>query len=387
MRYWCWERDDWASWQVDHLRGDPAHEQALRALVRISTLSELLSEADHRTLEAKLLEEESINTSLIEGNILNRDSVKASIAKKVGIGQVVQVETREVDGLIETLTDATQNYDQPLTHERLFRWQASLFPNGRNEIGHKIITGAYRERPMEVSSSSVYGRKPTLHFLAPPPERVVPEMERFVTWFNQTVNHPGLIRAAIATYHFLSIHPFEDGNGRVGRAIADLAIAQSEKSRYRLSSLSETIKAVAEMNAQYYALLEGCQRGERAIDEWVVFFLNAISESAQRAEQSIQGVLTKTVFWDNCRRIALNERQKLYLNTVLDEGLGFKGHIKRQRYARVTAKIAGKISDATAKRDLLDLKNKGILISVATTGRNAGYQINPALLKRASSNK
>ena len=372
MAYWCWQRKDWGSWNIAHLKGSSEYEAAIRAVARINTISSFLSDDDQIASEAVLLEEESLNTSLIEGRVLDRDSVRASIAKKLGIESIASNKsTRDVDGLIETLTDATKNYEEKLTHERLYRWQASLFPRGRDEKGYPIETGCYRTSGEDMKVVTMKGRKEIVHYIAPPSASVMPEMDKFVSWFNKTSQNPDLMRGALASYWFVSIHPFEDGNGRVSRAIADMCIAQAERSPHRLYSMSNTLKNSKQFTDRYYENLEACSRGEKPIDEWVLFFLDALRESAERSEILIKDVMVKTAFWDNCRNIQINARQNKFLNWVLDQGSEFEGHIKRQRYAR----IVGKISDSTAKRDLQDLKEKGVLVPVQVTGRNAGYQL------------
>ena len=371
MTDWCWQRDDWGKWDVRHLVASDSNIKAQRSISNIQAISAHISDEHHIVSEAKLLEEESIKTSLIEGKVLDRASVKASIAKKMGINSDSTLETRSVDGLIETLTDATKNYDEPLSHERLHRWQASLFPSGRDERGYPLEVGQYRTSTLDMKVVTIRGRKETLHYKAPPSESVKKEMDTFVRWFNKTSNSPNFLRAAIASYWFVSIHPFEDGNGRVARAVADMAIAQAEKTPYRLYSMSETLKSNSKFSNGYYDNLEACQRGEKPIDDWVEFFLDTLSESANKAEALLGNILNKTSFWDNCRHIGINDRQRKFLNWALDKGNEFEGHIKRQRYK----KIVGGISEATAKRDLLDLVTKEILSPIDTTGRNAGYEI------------
>lgn len=370
-KYWCWERSDWGKWNIAHLKGHDAHLRAIQSTARIEAVSSSLEPGSHRDAEAKLLEEEAVKTSLIEGKILNRDSVRASIAKKLGIGAIANIATRDVDGLIETLTDSTQNFAEPLTHERLFRWQASLFPAARDEKGFPVEVGSYRTSKETMKVVSISGRKETVHYIAPPSEAVSQEMDQFIKWFNKTSSKPNLIRAALASYWFVSIHPFEDGNGRISRAIADMAVAQVESSPYRLFSMSETLKSSANFSKRYYENLEGCSRGEKPIDEWVIFFLDALHHSAIRAELLLEDILRKTAFWDKHFNSSFNGRQKKFLNMVLDKGRDFDGHIKRQRYRR----FVGGISEATAKRDLQDLSAKGIILPTETKGRNAGYKL------------
>ncbi len=378
MAYWAWERADWGAWEPTPLVYGASLEQSVRAVARIGALSARLSEQDHLASEAALLEKESLQTSLIEGHLLNRDSIRSSIARKLGILPLAQPPTREVDGLVDMLLDATRRYDQPLTHERLCRWQAGLFPSGRDEHGFPIEVGAYRSSPAPMKVISMKGRREIVHYIAPPSSQLEAEMARFVEWFNNSGQMPSYLRAAIASYWFVSIHPFEDGNGRLCRAIADMAIAQAEQSPYRLYSFSETLKAQKNSLDQYYQRLEACQRNDLSIDQWLAFFLETLTESAYRAEQLLEGILKKTAFWDACRDVSLNERQRKFLNWVLDQGSEFEGHIKRRRYGKINRDI----SDATIKRDLLDMVKKQILLPIETVGRNAGYRINPGKLEK-----
>jgi Fic family protein len=377
--YWCWERDDWGRWSMATLKGHDSYHGALKAMMKIRTITSQLTPEDRAEAEASLLEEESIKTSLIEGKTLNRESVRASINKKLGIGAISNIQTRDVDGLIETLSDAVNNFRTPLTHERLFRWQASLFPTGRDERGFPLEVGQYRSAADPMRVVTISGRKEKVHFVAPPSDVLQKEMEQFITWFNKTSSKPTLIRAAIASYWFVSIHPFEDGNGRICRVIADMAIAQAETSPYRLYSMSEALKSNKSLIDGYYENLEKCQRGEIPIDNWVVFFLEALTESLKRSEVVLDDILVKTRFWDLCRHIAMNDRQKDFMNWILDKGNFFEGHIKRQRYKN----IVGGISEATAKRDLLDLAEKGVISPIEKIGRNAGYEISPDKIAKA----
>jgi Fic family protein len=378
---WAWQRDDWGKWEVTSFADSSSLESAVRAVSRINVLSSQFANKDKIAAEAKFLEEESIQTSYIEGKVLDRDSVRSSIARKLGILPISHDSThrtRNADGLVETLIDATGNYVEPLSHERLFRWQASLFPSGRDEHGYPIEVGHYRTsgEEMKVVSISSKGQKEFVHYIAPPSQSVHGEMERFIVWFNSTSRNPSFLRAAMATYWFVSIHPFEDGNGRLCRVIADMSVAQAEKSTSRLYSLSNTLIEDKHLLNRYYETLEQCQKGTQPFDKWLGFFLDAIQASAERAEVSLDDILKKTMFWDACRDTQLSERQKKYLNFVLDKGSFWKAtKIDRKSYKD----IVGGISPATAKRDLQDLAGKGVLITKDTIGRNASYEINSEL--------
>lgn len=354
-------------------------EDAVRAVSRINVISSRFTEQDRLLAEAKLLEEESIQTSYIEGKVLDRDSVRSSIARKLGIKSISKNSrygSKDADGLIETLLDATNNSAQPLTHERLLRWHSSLFPTGRDEHGYPIEVGHYRTSLEDMKVVSVSAKREVIHYIAPPSRTVPKEMERFVLWFNKTSATPNFLRAAIATYWFVSIHPFEDGNGRLCRVIADMAIAQAEHMPSRLYSFSSVLMEDRASLDGYYDTLEQCQRGNKPIVAWVDFFLTSLQIAAKRSEVLLNDILGKTIFWDKCRDVELNERQRKYLNFVLDKGSFLEAKISRKHYK----KIVNSISDATAKRDLVELSEKQIIIPVETVGRNAGYQINSDFL-------
>jgi len=372
MKYWCWERDDWGKWQTEHLKSSDSYILAQRSISNVKAISSLLSDANRISLEAKLLEKECINTSLIEGKVIDIGLVRTAIARKVGINTHSKADTRNEDGLIETLADTTINYNAPLTHERLYRWQASLFHTGNDELGFPLEVGSYRASllPMKVVTQKG-DKKETVHYIAPPSKSLKKEMNIFINWFNKTSNSPTYLRAAIASYWFVSIHPFEDGNGRLSRAIADMAIAQSEKAPYRLYSMSDTfISSSSNLNG-YYENLEACQRGEKSFDAWVVYFLGALSESANNTKTLLIDTFNRMAFWDRCRKISMNNRQREFLICFFDENNPPEETIKRKKYREAV----GGISDATAKRDLVDLVSKGVLIPIEAKGRNSAYKI------------
>ena len=375
--YWAWQREDWGRWNLSDIYVTEQLEKTVRAVSKIQALSSILSSKDRSAIKARLLEEETIHTSAIEGKVLDRDSVRSSIVRRLGIasGDIKLPKNRSVDGIIETLLDATEGYESSLTHERLYRWQASLFPTGRDEYGYPIEVGCYRTSREEMKVVSRIGHRELIHYVAPPSSVVSEEMSTFVHWFNHTAATPNYIRAAIATYWFVSIHPFEDGNGRLCRVVADMAIAQAEDTALRLYSFSASLREDTSLITAYYDLLEACQRGEKPLQDWVAFFLQVVETAAQRTAITLSDIQKKTIFWDKCRlkEIPLNERQIKFLNIVLDQGSLFEGHIKRKKYHKINKHI----SEETAKRDLQDLQKKGVTIAIQTVGRNAGYQLNP----------
>lgn len=375
QRFWIWKSREWGYWDLSQIHAAQALESAVRAVAAVNSVWQRLSEKDRLISEAFILEQESVDTSLIEGKMLDRDSVRSSIAQRLGLEQGgLKPETRETAGLVDILLDASRNFEKPLDEERLHRWHAALFPSGRSELGYRIHVGKYRthSEPMQVVSGS-YGRE-KVHYEAPPSEQVLEEMSRFLSWFNDTACEATYIRAALAKFWFVSIHPYEDGNGRLSRCLSDLAIAQAEKNPWRLYSLSNIFYA---QGNRYYNALEMCQKGRVSIDAWVKHFLESIAEAATEAFEIARDVVKKAAFWDKCRQAPLNERQKKLLDTVLEKGHKFEGIINRKKYLRINKKM----STATAQRDLKDLVGKNILKPVKTTGRNAGYEINPELLE------
>lgn len=378
QRFWIWKSREWGRWDISELHAARELEAAVRAVAAVNSVWKRLSKKDRLVSEALILEQESVETSLIEGKILNRASVRSSIARRLGLEQGgLTAETREIDGLVDILLDASRHFINPLDEERLHRWHAALFPSGRSELGYRIPVGKYRSHrePMQVVSGS-YGKE-KVHYEAPPSEQVAEEMTRFLSWFNDTADQATYVRAALAKFWFVSIHPYEDGNGRLSRCLSDLAVAQAEKNPWRLYSLSNIFHA---QGNRYYDILEMCQKGKAPIEVWVKHFLESVAEAATEAFEISQDVVRKTAFWDNCRRIALNDRQRKFLEFILDKGHQFEGVINRKKYIRINPKL----SVATAQRDMKDLVDKSILTPVQTKGRNAAYEINPDFLQASN---
>lgn len=318
--------------------------------------------------EADVLTEEAIKTSAIEGERLNPESVRSSVARHLGLSTAgLTPATRSVDGLVEVLLDATQNYRKPMTALRLKGWQAALFPTGYSGFS-KIRVGKWRGRePMRVVSGPVGREK--IHFEAPPGERIEKEMQQFLSWWNSSLKQEdGLLRAGMAHFYFVTIHPFEDGNGRVGRALTDMALAQDEKMGTRYYSLSSQIM---EERDDYYQALEACSKGND-ITGWLAWFLGCYARAAQGNGKIISNVLAKADFWKRNARAAMNERQKKVVNRLLDSGQGdFKGGLTTRKYVSLA-----KVSRATAFREMSDLLEKGILSQNHSKGRSVSYELN-----------
>ncbi len=313
----------------------------------------------------KTLTEDVLKTSEIEGEILSRDQVRSSIARRLGMeAGALPPADRNVEGIVEMMLDATQKYKEPLTVERLFGWHAALFPTGRSGIG-KIIVGAWREEksgPMQVISGP-YGKE-TVHYEAPVAGRLDADMKSFLDWFNSQEDIDPVIKAGIAHLWFVTIHPFDDGNGRIARAIADMALARSEDSPQRFYSMSAQIDS--ERKA-YYDILEKTQKDDLDITPWLQWFLACLDRAFDGAEKILEAVLRKADFWKKHAAARLNERQRDILNRLLD---GFEGKLTNSRWASIE-----KCSADTALRDITDLVEQGILQKDSGGGRSTSYSI------------
>ena len=366
---YIWQNKDWADFTWDSGRLLPllgkARQTQGKILARVKTLGlNLNSEA-----QAEILTEEALKTSAIEGEVLSRDSVRSSVARHLGLSQALlpQVE-RHIDGLVEILLDATRNYDKPLTAKRIKGWQAALFPTGYSGL-HKIRAGEWRAGEVQVVSGPV-GRE-RVHFQAPPKERLDSEIKGFLSWWEKSLwKEEGFLRAGVAHFWFVTVHPFDDGNGRVTRALTDMALAQDEKSQVRLYSFSSQIM---EERHAYYDVLEKCSKAGLDITEWLEWFLGCLIRAMEKSEIIIAKVLAKAEFWQAHGQTTLNDRQRKVINCLLDAGEGqFQGGLTTRKYASMT-----KVSRATAFREISDLVDKKILAqNPQTKGRNVSYEVN-----------
>lgn len=306
-------------------------------------------------------------SSAIEGEQLDLLQVRSSLARRLGLESVGLPEpSRYVEGLVEMSLDATQNFTAPLTHERLFGWQAALFPTARSGM-KPILTGAYRddkEGPMQVVSGPI-GRE-RVHYVAPSADRVPGEMGLFLKWFEEEELDP-LIKASLAHLWFVTIHPFDDGNGRVGRAIMDLALARADGASLRSFSVSSQF---LKRRKDYYSKLEAASRGSLNVTPWIAWFTERLCDAIQESEEGLAIVKAKHAFWARHREDRLNERQGRIINMLFD---GFEGKLQTAKYAKIM-----KCSNDTALRDLNDLVSKGILIRGEPGGRSASYLLVPA---------
>ena len=314
----------------------------------------------------KSLTEDVIKSSAIEGETLNPDEVRSSIARRLGMDIAGLIPaSRDVEGIVEMMLDATQNFAEPLTAERLFDWHAALFPTGRSGM-HKITVGAWRTvetGPMQVVSGPAGREK--VHFEAPHADKLEAEMTAFIAWFNGPQKTDPVLKAGIAHLWFVTIHPFEDGNGRIARALADMALTQADGSKERFYSMSSQIEAERKT---YYDHLERQQRGDLNITVWLQWFFDCLTRAFDRAETTLSAVLYKAALWENANHQPINDRQRLVINRMLEGG--WQGHLNTSKYAKLA-----KTSNDTALRDIRELLAGGILIQNQGGGRSTSYRL------------
>lgn len=355
-----WPDFTWKSDEIIHLLGEARNLQG-RLIGKMESLGfDLRNEALLNTLTLDVLK-----SSEIEGEFLNPDQVRSSIARKLGMEIAGSVESdRNVDGVVEMMLDATQNYLEPLTAERLFDWHAALFPTGRSGM-YKIVVAEWRKDttgPMQVVSGALGKEK--IHFQAPHSSLVEQEMTLFLDWFNHRSEIDLVLKAAIAHLWFVTIHPFEDGNGRITRALTDMLLAQSDKSSQRFYSMSAQIRIE---RSEYYKMLEKTQKGDLDLTEWINWFLNCLINALNQTDSLLVRVLFKAEFWRKHSGTTINERQKKLLNKLLD---GFDGKLTSSKWAKIA-----KCSKDTAIRDINDLIDKSMLQKEAAGGRSTNYEL------------
>jgi len=364
---YIWQRSDWTNftWRSEDilsLLGKCRLVQG-KLLGKVIDLGLTIDSYAH----AEVLAEETMKTSAIEGERLDIRSVRSSVARRLGLPSAGLTVDRNVDGVVSVILDATMNHNEPLTVERLYGWHAGLFPTGYSGI-HKIRVGSWRgEEPMRVVSGPLGREK--VHFLTPPAEKIDEEMSHFLSWWDSSRGSmEGLIRAAVGHFRFVTIHPFEDGNGRIARALTDMALAQDDGKRYRYYSLSSQIM---EEREAYYDILEKCQKGSSDITEWLSWFLECFSRAIDRSEMILSGVITKANFWRNHAQAPLNERQRKVINKLLDAGPGgFEGGLTNRKYAAMA-----KVSKPTAYRELTRLVELGLIRQNPGRGRSVSYDL------------
>jgi Fic family protein len=303
-----------------------------------------------------------VKSSEIEGEYLNYEQVRSSIARRLGLDVAGLVDSdRNVEGVVDMMLDATQNYLKPLTEARLFGWHSALFPTGYSGI-YKIEVARYRTGEMQIVSGALGKEK--IHYEAIAPQLVKTEMDKFLDWFNKTSNTDPVIKAAIAHFWFIIIHPFDDGNGRIARALTDMLLARSENSPERFYSMSSQILVERK---KYYEVLQKVQHSSGDITEWLDWFLHCMKNALLETENTLQKILRKAAFWIMHENTSLNERQRLILNKLLD---GFDGKLKSSKWAKIA-----KCSPDTALRDIKDLIEKRILTQKQEGGRSTHYEL------------
>jgi len=311
------------------------------------------------------LTEDVLKSSEIEGEKLDRDQVRSSIARRLGIdiGGLTPAD-RNVEGVVEMMLDATQHYDEPLTARRLYDWHAALFPTGRSGMS-KINVGAWRDDktgPMQVVSGPIGEER--VHYEAPTAHRLRYEMRKFLDWFEEDCSTDLVLKAGVAHLWFVTIHPFDDGNGRIARAVADMLLARSERSPQRFYSVSAQIR---QERKAYYEILEATQRGELDITPWLEWFLDCLGRAFTHAETTLEAVLKKARFWEKHAATIFNGRQRKIVNRLLN---GFEGKLTSSKWAKLA-----KCSHDTALRDIEDLIGKKVLVKDAAGGRSTSYSL------------
>jgi len=355
-----WPAFEWDQIALAPMLAAARHRQG-RLIGRMEGLGfSLQKEAVLETLTLDVLK-----SSEIEGEFLDPKQVRSSVARRLGMNMAGLVASdRDVEGVVEMMLDATQNFGKRLTRDRLFDWHAGLFSMGRSGM-HKITVGAWRKDakgPMQVVSGRIgYER---VHYEAPPARRLNAEMNAFLKWVNDAEQTDLVLKAGIAHLRFVTIHPFDDGNGRIARAITDWLLAQSEKSSKRFYSMSTQIQKERET---YYKILETTQKGNLDITKWLGWFLGCLDRAFDGTETALDVVFRKARFWEKNAKTALNERQRLMLNKLLN---GFEGKLTSSKWAKLT-----KCSQDTAHRDIQDLIDHGILVKDRAGGRSTSYSL------------
>ena len=367
---WVYEHQNWPDFTWDAAKlasklADIRHRQG-RLLGRMEGLGfELKQEASLDTLTSDV-----VKSSAIEGENLNPKEVRSSIARRLGINIASPLPVnQDVEGIVEIMLDATQQSGKPLTKERLFDWHAALFSTGRSGM-RRITVGGWRSAEsgsMQVVSGPIGREK--IHFEAPDAERLEHEMTEFLAWFESEDDVDPVLMAGIAHLWFVTIHPFEDGNGRIARVIADMALARADGIPHRFYSLSSQFESERK---DYYDQLEKQQRGTPEVTNWLEWFLDCLGRAIANAEEALSAVLFKAQLWEKINRRPVNKRQRLIINRMLEDG--FKGHINTSKYAKLA-----KCSPDTALRDIQDLKSRGIFIQNPGGGRSTSYRLPDAI--------
>ena len=362
---YIWQQPEWPAFTWDQAALATLLGQVSRAQGKLLGKMEALGFELRNEAHLQTLTQDVVKTSEIEGEHLEPDQVRSSIARRLGMDIAGPVSSdRNVDGVVDMMLDATSTYDKALTVERLFAWHAALFPTGRSGV-HKLSVAAWRDDssdPMQVVSSPMGQEK--VHYEAPPANQVQQEIETFLEWFNAPAETDPLLKAGLAHLWFVTIHPFDDGNGRIARAIADMALSRGDESRQRFYSMSGQI---FNERKDYYHTLERTQKGELDVTSWQTGFLSCLNRAIAAANETLASILTKARFWERFATTALNERQIKVLNRLLD---GFEDKMTSSKWAKIA-----KCSQDTAYRDILDLIKRGALQKDPGGGRSTSYSL------------
>ena len=351
-----WPKFTWDAEKITKILGSVRHRQG-QILGQMQALGFRIQE---ETM-LKALTMDVIKSSEIEGELLNPEQVRSSIARRLGIEIAGALAAeRNIDGIVEMMLDATQRYETPLTDERLFDWHAALFPTGRSGM-YKIKTAVWRDDVMQVTSGPM--GKEIVHFEAPPASKVPSEMNVFLNWIEKYSAIDEVLKAGLAHLWFVTIHPFDDGNGRIARAITDMLLARADKSSQRFYSMSAQIQS--DRN-KYYDILESTQKGNLDITEWLTWFLDCLMQSMEQTEEIIKKTMVRAQFWETNKETLFNARQQKILQLLLDD---FFGTLKVSKYAKIN-----KTSTDTALRDLQDLVRKEVLEQIGS-GRSTSYKL------------
>jgi Fic family protein len=365
MSFYIYQLRDWPNFSWDNdllvfLLGKVRNMQG-KLVGKMESLGfDLQNEAILETLTLEVLK-----STEIEGEFLNPDQVRSSIARRLGMNISGLIDSdRHVDGIVDLMLDATQNFSKPLTDDRLFGWHSALFPTGRSGL-YKITVGEYRKDstgPMQVVSGALGQEK--VHYQAPAASLLEKEMNKFIRWFNDEEQIDPVLKAAVAHLWFVTLHPFEDGNGRVARALTDMLLARSDGSSQRFYSMSAQIRLERK---GYYSILEKSQKDDLDITDWLNWFLLCLLNALESTDKVLAKVLYKAQFWNKHSVIALNDRQRLMINKLLDD---FFGKLTSSKWAKMS-----KCSADTSLRDIQDLIRKGILRKESSGGRSTNYEL------------
>ena len=368
MKKYIWEHKNWYNFNYDS-------NALLESLAKVRRFQgNLLGKTAslginlENEAQAEILVEETIHTAGIEGMVLNRDTVRSSVAVRLGLPHGVGIRhDRNTDGLLDVLLDAIHFHDKPLTMERLHGWQAALFPTGYSGL-YKVRAGELRgDEAMRVISGPI--GKTKIHYEAPPKKQMERELSLFLDWWSSSLGKmDGILRAAAAHLRFVTMHPYEDGNGRIARALTDMALAQDENSRMRMYSLSSQIIKTKE---EYYTILEDVQKCRLDVTQWFLWFLHSVAAAIENSQDSMAHVFAKAEFWKKHAQTSFTDRQIKVIQKILDAGPdGFEGGLTTRKYVGMT-----KTSRVTAYREITDLLEKGVLRHIAGKGRSVRYEL------------